>query len=77
MNVRCCSRLTLLLILPGILLAGWGLLCYFAQAPETAIETASTEIEVADGPVGQKNEVALRLLNRSRRNLRVLGLVEC
>jgi hypothetical protein len=65
------------LLVAGLALLGLATYSYFARSDGPALVVAEPELEVDDCVPGQETEVVFRLLNKSGRPVRVVGLVPC
>jgi hypothetical protein len=77
MTMGCERLLARFCFLVGISLLAWGGYSALAPSHTPVLQPESTDIEVLESVAGQEREVVIRLYNRSRRPVRVLGLAEC
>ena len=73
-----CQRwLSASLLTIGLCLSFLGAYIYFAPPAGPSLEATETDIEVSHCAPGRKREFVLRLDNRSRQPIRVIGLDSC
>jgi hypothetical protein len=77
MSAFCCTALSRFFFAASIVLFALAGYLYFAPAPGLALEAAETDVEVNGCVAGQERVVHLRLYNKSRTPIRILGMGFC